>query len=122
MLIEGKSFSCVDFGSVAASAAMGAVGGGLFDKLGKVRKASKRELNAVREAAKEQFRREAAGLDAKIIRSGRDGTGKIVGVGTTKRKGPTYRPKGDGSYSVGTPGKVKHFRSDGNGGYTVNKK
>ncbi|MEE9336267.1 MAG: hypothetical protein V3U65_19430 [Granulosicoccaceae bacterium] len=29
----------------------------------------------------------------KVIRSGRDGTGKIIGVGTTTRKGPTYRAK-----------------------------
>ena len=61
-------------------------------------------------------------MKAKVIRSGRDGSGKVVGVGTTARKGPTYRPKKDGSFSVGKPGKVKHYRPDGKGGYTVNKK
>lgn len=76
---------------------------------------------AAKEAAKEQFRKEAAGLETKVIRSGRDGTGEIIGVGTGKG-GSTYRPKGDGSYSVGKSGDVKHFRPDGQGGYTVNKR
>jgi len=82
---------------------------------------AKSAKNPVREAAKEQFRKEAQGLETKVIRSGRDGNGKIIGVGTTTRKGPTYRPKNDGSYSVGRPKKIKHYRSDGAGGYTENK-
>ncbi len=73
-------------------------------------------------AAKAQFRKESAGFDKKVIRSGRDGTGKIVGVGTAQRNGPTYRPKADGSYSVGKKGDVKHYRSDDKGGHTVDKK
>ena len=55
MLVEGKSFSCVDFGEVAIAAAMGAVGGGVVDKLGKLKKLkdktkslSKAELKSVR--------------------------------------------------------------------------
>ncbi|WP_027671350.1 hypothetical protein [Rheinheimera baltica] len=41
MLVEGKSFGCVDFGEVALAAAMGAVGGGVVDKLGKLRKVTR---------------------------------------------------------------------------------
>ncbi len=51
--------------------------------------------------------------------------GKIVGIGAKKSslgKGPTYRPKKDGSYSVGKPKKIKHYRNDGEGGYTVNNR
>ena len=88
----------------------------------KVTKKVKVQKNPAREAAKEQFSKDAEGLETKIIRSGRDGNGKIVGVGTTTRKGPTYRPKKDGSYSAGKPKKVKHFRNDGEGGYTVNNR
>ncbi|GFO72999.1 hypothetical protein BJAS_P4078 [Bathymodiolus japonicus methanotrophic gill symbiont] len=87
----------------------------------KVFNATKRVNIPARDAAKDQFRKESKGLKLKTIRTGRDGSGKIVGVGTTTRKGPTYRPKGDGSYSVGRPKKVKHYRPDGDG-YTVNNR
>ncbi len=76
-----------------------------------------------KEAAKKQFREESAGLEKKIIRDDRrGGTGKIVGVGTKGKKGPTYRPKKDGSYSVGRPGNIKHYRSIPDGGHTVNQR
>lgn len=74
-----------------------------------------------KEAAKAQFRKEAAGLETKVIRSGRDGTGKVVGVGTGKG-GPTYRPKPDGSYSVGRKPDIKHYRQQSDGGHTVNQR
>jgi hypothetical protein len=74
-----------------------------------------------KEAAKAQFRKEAAGLETKVIRSGRDGTGKIVGDGTGKG-GPTYRPKPDGSYSVGKKPDIKHYRPTSDGGHTVNQR
>lgn len=45
MLVEGKSFSCVDFGEVAIAAAMGAVGGGVVDKLAKLKKVQKFSIN-----------------------------------------------------------------------------
>jgi len=76
---------------------------------------------SAKEAAKNQFRKESAGLEKRIIRKGRDGTGKIVGVGTG-RGGPTYRPKSDGSYSVGRKGNIQHFRPKPGGGYTVNQR
>lgn len=75
--------------------------------------------NVVREAAKAQFRREAAGQTLNVIRD--RSTGRIVGVGSG-RGGSTYRPKSDGSYSVGPAGQVRHYRSDGNGGFTVNNR
>ena len=68
--------------------------------------------NPVKEAAKAFFRALAAGLNKVMIRAGRGEGGKIVGVGTGPG-GPTYRPKLDGSYSVGKPGEVQHFKPDG---------
>ncbi len=44
MIVEGKSWSCVDGGQVAAAAAMGAVGGGLLDKIGKLSKVTEKGL------------------------------------------------------------------------------
>jgi hypothetical protein len=41
MIVEGKSWSCVDGGQVAAAAAAGAIGGGIADKLNKLRKLDK---------------------------------------------------------------------------------
>ena len=120
---EGAGFASSLYQDAESFIPIGAIAGALVKsaKLANVA-FKKKEVNAAREAAKEQFRKESTGLETKVIRSGRDGVGKVVGVGTTKRKGPTYRPKGDGSYSVGRPGKVKHFRPDGQGGYTVDKR
>ncbi|WP_339782510.1 RHS repeat-associated core domain-containing protein [uncultured Marinobacter sp.] len=120
---EGAGFASSLYQDAESFIPIGAIAGALVKsaKLANVA-FKKKEVNAAREAVKEQFRKESTGLETKVIRSGRDGAGKVVGVGTTKRKGPTYRPKGDGSYSVGRPGKVKHFRPDGQGGYTVDKR
>lgn len=41
---------------------------------------------------------------------------------TAEKGGPTYRPKPDGSYSIGRPSQVKHFRPAPGGGHTVNKR
>lgn len=81
--------------------------------------------STARDAAKDFFRQQIGDRELKFLRKGRNGTGKIVGVGTKGRKGPTYRPKLDGSYSVSRPGskrKVDHFRPEPGGGYSVNNK
>ena len=122
--------------SLGASIGLGAATGGLSAganiikakkaldavKAAKTTKKVERTTNSAREAAKAQFRKDAEGLKPKVIRKNRDGTGPIKGVGTEGRGGPTYRPKSDGSYSVGRKGDVKHFRPDGKGGHTVNKR
>jgi RHS repeat-associated protein len=104
-------------GAALSAAAMLPVGG----QAATAAKLGRQAANSAKEAAKTQFRKEAAGLETKVIRSGRDGTGKIVGVGTKGRGGPTYRPKPDGSYSVGKKGDVKHYRPTKDGGHTVNQ-
>ena len=80
-----------------------------------------RAPKTAKQAAKDHFDDVSKGLERKVIRSGRDGTGKIVGVGTGKG-GPTYRPKGDGSYSVGKKPDIKHFRPEAGGGHSVNNR
>ena len=47
VLVEGKSFSEVNYKEVAASAALGAVGGGLIGKAGKLLKAGKKAKKSV---------------------------------------------------------------------------
>lgn len=76
---------------------------------------------AARDAAKTHFWNETEGLNRKLIRMNRNtGTSnRVIGAGT-KEGGSTFRPKPDGSYSVGKPGEVKHYRPDKAGGYTVN--
>lgn len=76
--------------------------------------------NPAREAAKRYFREITEGLNIRTIRSYPDANGVrwLKGAGSGPG-GPTYRPKLDGTYSVGPPGAVKHFRPDGKGGYTI---
>ncbi len=113
--LENAAFAAA---AIIPIAGQGATAAKYANKANKARKAAK----SAKEAAKAQFRKEAAGLETKVIRSGRGGSGKIVGVGTRGRGGPTYRPKPEGSYSVGKKGDVKHYRPTPEGGHTVNQR
>ncbi len=74
-----------------------------------------------RKAAKEFFRKEVAGNPLKVIRD--RNTGRIVGVSDGRA---SYRPKGDGSYSVtpqtGRSRDTQHYRPTPGGGYSVNSR
>jgi RHS repeat-associated protein len=121
MIVEGKSWSCVDGGQVAAAAAAGAVGGGILDKIGKLNKLKKFD-NVKNEG--DQFTKEVV----KRGKPGRDGgqSQHVIEKVNGQTTSTTHQVVKDGKLihqhqdHVGKHGTIRRFSDKLSGTDTIN--